>query len=189
MDRTPLLPGNQQEGLRRGVLCDLPCLPLPRPALESGRRCTIFSDSTAAINRVRSDALGPRQRFAVAVSGVCSKITARDNEVSTRWVPAHCKMAGKKKADEYSKAATSRGAPGEEAPDEYRWQTRTATEARSHTAAEWITDRVRTERSYRAPAGGGFRRKQLTAPGERGGGWLALPAPVRACCNKTDTDE
>ena len=45
---------------------------------------TIFSDSTAAIDRIRTDTLGPGQRFAVAASEVCSRIAARDNEVTVR---------------------------------------------------------------------------------------------------------
>ena len=42
---------------------------------EDGRRYTIFSDSTAAIDRIRTDTLGPGQRFAVAASEVCSCIS------------------------------------------------------------------------------------------------------------------
>ena len=55
---------------------------------EDGYQYTVFVDSTAAIDRVRSDALGPGQRFAVAAIEACSCIRARDNDVTIRWVPA-----------------------------------------------------------------------------------------------------
>ena len=64
---------------------------------ESGRRYTIFSHSTAASDKIRTDTLGPGQRFAVAGSEVCSRIAARDNDVTVRWVPAHSTVAGNEK--------------------------------------------------------------------------------------------
>ena len=72
---------------------------------ESGHGYTVFVDSTAAIYRVRTDALGPGQRFAIAAMEVCGRVLARDNEVTIRWVPAHSKAAGNEKADELTKAA------------------------------------------------------------------------------------
>ena len=66
---------------------------------ENGRMYTIFSDSTAAIDRISTDTLGPGQRFAVAASEVCSRIAARDNEVTVRWVPAHSTVPGIEKAN------------------------------------------------------------------------------------------
>ena len=39
--------------------------------------------------------------------------------------------------------------------------TRVSTEARSRTAAEWITSSVSASRRYRPPTGSGLRRKQL----------------------------
>ena len=58
---------------------------------ECGHKYTIFSDSTAAIdiNRVRMDTTGPGLRLAIAAREVCSRVLGRDNEVTTRWVPAH----------------------------------------------------------------------------------------------------
>ena len=47
---------------------------------ESGHQYTMFADSTFAIDRVRSDALGPGQRFAVASIEVCAHINGRNNE-------------------------------------------------------------------------------------------------------------
>ena len=49
---------------------------------ESGRQHTIFADSSAAINRVRTDAIGPDQQWARAAVEVCTRIRSRDNEVT-----------------------------------------------------------------------------------------------------------
>ena len=68
---------------------------------ESGYRYTAFVDSTSAIERVRSDSIGPGQRFAVAAIEACSRVMSRDSEASIRWVPAHHGVLGDKKADEY----------------------------------------------------------------------------------------
>ena len=46
---------------------------------ESGRRYTLFAGSTAAIERVRPDCIGPGQRFAIAAIEVCDRILTRDN--------------------------------------------------------------------------------------------------------------
>ena len=50
----------------------------------SGGRFTIFADSTASIERVKTDALGPGQRFAVAAIEVCDRILARGDQVTVR---------------------------------------------------------------------------------------------------------
>ena len=89
---------------------------------ESGHRHTIFADSTTAIDRVRTDAIGPYQRFAVASREVCTRVLARENEVAVRWVPAHG-ISGNEKADEYARAAAEGRILGGEAPDKYRWDT------------------------------------------------------------------
>ena len=134
---------------------------------ESGHRYTVFADSTSAIDRVRSNALGPGQRFAMAAIEVCSRVLARDNEVTIRWVPSHSKASGNEVADEYAKAAAMGEAPLEETPEGYRDEaslshmTRTATETRSRETAEWISRYVGAERRYRPPSGRGLRRPQL----------------------------
>ena len=89
---------------------------------ESSHHYTAFVDLTAAIDRVRTNALGPGQRFAIASMEVCIRVLAWDNEVTIRWVPAHRGTTGNEKADEFAKAAASRAAPcsGEDVPDELR---------------------------------------------------------------------
>lgn len=77
-------------------------------------------DSTAAIERVRSDSTGPGQRFAVAAIEVCTRLLLRKNEVTIRWVPAHHGVPGSERADEHAKAVAEGGEPDSAVPDEYR---------------------------------------------------------------------
>ena len=51
---------------------------------ESGRRYTPFVDYTAAIERIRSDIIGPGQPFGVLVIEVTTRLRTRDNEVVVR---------------------------------------------------------------------------------------------------------
>ena len=69
---------------------------------ESGHQYTVFVDSTSAINRVRDDALGTGQRFAVAATEVCSRFLTRGDDVTIRWVPAHSEATGNEVADKYA---------------------------------------------------------------------------------------
>ena len=113
----------------------------------------LFADSTAAIARARSDYIGSGQRFGIAAIEVCGRTLTRGNQVTIRWVPSHSQVEGNEKADVYAKAAASlltlcRGdATPRELLDEasLSHMTRTATEARSQAAAEWIKDNVRAE--------------------------------------------
>ena len=73
-------------------------------------------DFNSAISRIGDDALGPGQRFAVAAIEVCSRILARDNDVTIRWVPAHSGATGNEVADRYAKSAATGDAPVEEIP-------------------------------------------------------------------------
>ena len=77
----------------------------------TGGRFTVFADSTAAIEWVRADALGPGQRFAVAAIEVCNRILTGGNQVTIRWVPYHIGIEGSEMADRYAKAANDRSAP------------------------------------------------------------------------------
>ena len=54
---------------------------------EGGYRYTVFVDSTAAIDRIQTDTIGPGQRSVVAAMEVCFRILSRDNKVTVRWVP------------------------------------------------------------------------------------------------------
>ena len=61
---------------------------------ERGRQYTLFADSTAAIERVRTDHIGPGQRFAIAAMEACDRILTRENQVTIRWVPSHSQVEG-----------------------------------------------------------------------------------------------
>ena len=152
---------------------------------ERGHRYTVFVDSTSAIDRARSDSIGPGQGFAIAVIEACTKIISRNNEVAIRWVPAHQGVPGNEMADEYAKAAAEGGQPDGDIPDEYKWETslshmtRVATEGRCRTAAQWIADRLgNPRRKYRPPP---WERAQTQAPPKdaKVSGRALLPAAVR----------
>ena len=112
------------------------------PRQESYRRYTVFVDSTSAIARMRDDALGPGQRFAVAVIEVCPRVLPRNDDVTIRWVPAHSGAEDNKVADRYAKSAAIGGDLVEELPEGYSSETslwhmiRVATEARSRETTE-----------------------------------------------------
>ena len=126
---------------------------------------------------MKTDALRPAQRFAVAAIEVCDRIHARGDQVTIRWVPSHVGVEGNEIADRYAKAAAGQSAPcqDEATPDELldvaslSYMTRTATEARSRATVERITDHGRAERRYRPP------RVEARAVGSweaRGRSWL-----------------
>ena len=53
---------------------------------------------------------------------VCSRILARDNEVTARWVPVNHGIDTNEKADEYAKATAEGNASCDGVPDEHRWE-------------------------------------------------------------------
>lgn len=91
-------------------------LPVLEQRQENGRRYTVFVNSTSAVDRVRADHIGPGQTFAVAATEGCTKIIARDNEVTIRWVPAHHGAPGNEKAYKYTKAVAEGTSPDSKVP-------------------------------------------------------------------------
>ena len=73
----------------------------------TGQQYTIFSDSQAAIQRIRTDSVGPGQQWARAALEVYARLAARDNEVTIRWVPAHSGVVGNEMVDGFAKEAAS----------------------------------------------------------------------------------
>ena len=51
---------------------------------ESGRRYTMFSDSVAAMGRIRTEKMGPDQDLAMATHEGGRRITGRNNSITTR---------------------------------------------------------------------------------------------------------
>ena len=141
VDGTPFPAGHEQGGLRRGGVRHLAGT---KQRKDSGRKYTIFVDSTSAITRVRDDTRGPGQRFGVAAIEVGPRLAAAGNEVTIRWVPAHARAEGNDMADRYAKGAATGRAPMEELPEVYAeetslaYMTRVATEARSKETRGWI---------------------------------------------------
>ena len=84
---------------------------------ENRHGYTVFVDSTAAIERVRPDGIGLGQRFAVATIEVGTRLRARNNEATARWVPAHRGVLGNEEA------VADGGEPNDVVPHDYRWET------------------------------------------------------------------
>ena len=83
----------------------------------------IFVDSTTAIARIQSDALGPGQCFATVAVEACTGILSRNNTVVVRWVPAHHNVPGNEMANRYAKAAAEGTVPDSAVADMLRWET------------------------------------------------------------------
>ena len=80
-------------------------------------------DSTATIERVRTDDIGPGQSFTATAIKLCFRLQERDNSVTLCWVPAHNGVQGNEVADEYVRAAAEGADPGDPVQGEYRWET------------------------------------------------------------------
>ena len=79
-----LRPGQTAETQEWGAGRHLPGTPCRGPAPGERHRYTVFVNSAAAIERVKTDALSPGQRFAIAAMEVCGRVLARDNEATIR---------------------------------------------------------------------------------------------------------
>ena len=157
--------GNNKEAFDAETFAIYQVLEICDDDQRSSHRYTISSDSQAAIQRIRSDGPGPGQHWARAVTEVCTRLMARENEVTVLWVPAHSAIEGNEVADVYAKEA----AVGHRhaVSDELRWEASlshpawVATETRARATAQWISAHVRPEGRYRPLAGSGLRRKAL----------------------------
>ena len=174
--------GTNKEVLNAEVYSICQALSIAEQRQESSRRYTLIVDSTAAIEGIRLDSIGPGQRFAVSAIEVATRLRTRDNEVTVRWVPAHYGTLGDEIADEYAKAVADSGSPDDAVRDDYRWETslshtaRVATEALSRTATQGIADRTGDpRRNYRPPPGKGLKRRLFRrAPGSVAGRYYQL---------------
>lgn len=147
----------------------------------------MFVDSTFAIDKIRLDAQGPGQRFAVAGIEVCPRIKETNNEATTRWVPAHKGAEGNEKAGGLAKSAAEGGNPNGAVPDEYRWETslshmtRVATETKDRTAAQRISSHATPGLKYVEPTRWKGGQEKEASPSAKVCGGPILPAHVRNC--------
>ena len=150
MGRQTLPPGFKQGGLsmRRPTPCTRPCAPstsdrkaatsIPRRGLDGHHR------------QSKSDTIGPRQRFAAASIGVCSRTLGRDNEVL-----AHHGIAGNERAGEDAKAAPR---------DEPQATRSTTSTDRSHMRSGQPPRREPAPRESGSPATSGQSEGRVQAP-------------------------
>ena len=72
---------------------------------ERGQDYTIFTDSVAAMRRMRGDAPGPGQDMAIRAIEIAERLVQRENTVTIRWTPAHAGVEGNERADQAAKDA------------------------------------------------------------------------------------
>ena len=69
----------------------------------------------------RSDNTGPRQRFAIAIIEVCSRMASPGNVLTLRWVLSHSDIGGNEVADAWAKDAAE--SPLDAVPGDYLRET------------------------------------------------------------------
>ena len=129
---------------------------------EGNQSYTIFSDSQAAIARVRYDDCRPAQALARAVVDFSCELHQRGNSITIRWAPSREGVEGNEQADTLAKRAAE--GKGNRASPKYLREaslshlTRKSTEARTKAAGDWIQDHVCRERRYRPTPRGKLRK-------------------------------
>ena len=73
-----------------------------------GASCNVFTDSQAAITRLRDDRPGPGQHMASRGIRLTTEIVQRGATVSIRWVPGHARVPGNEIADQWANEAATR---------------------------------------------------------------------------------
>lgn len=126
---------------------------------ERGQHYTIFTDSTAAIDRARSDNAGPGQRFAIAIIEIRSWALQGNNGLTIRWVPSYLGIEGNEVADRWAKMAA------EDILVSRNYSLATvsvlSTGARAKGIAKWIPEHVDPRRRYKPPREARKLRKEL----------------------------
>ena len=143
--RSPLLHREKQRGIRRRDLRNLQGVEILGQRGKGSQQYTVFSDSASAMDRVRSDRMGPSQRLAIATHEAGRRIADRDN-TTIRWAPAHqgVKDPPRRRPTFLQEMSLSH-------------MTRRPTGTRSQTTRDWIAERVRATRRYRPPRGSNTR--------------------------------
>ena len=113
---------------------------------EEGQDYTIWTDSSAALNRAALDVMGQGQRFTVTLIEVHNWLASRGNILTLRCIPGHTGVGGNEVADEW--AGESAKSVGDTLPRAYLRETsiahlaRAANEATSTGVSRWIVDHV-----------------------------------------------
>lgn len=105
LDRIALPSGDEGGGLRCGALYDSSSHEDLLGETERGANYTIFSDSTAAIERATAGRAGPNQALARANIELEGLLIETGCSVTLRWAPAHKGVEGNGAADLYAKRA------------------------------------------------------------------------------------
>ena len=74
---------------------------------DRGQDYTIFTDSVAAMRRLRGDAPGPGQEMAIRAIEIARWLVQEGNTVTVRWTPAHVGVEGNERADQAAKDAAT----------------------------------------------------------------------------------
>ena len=74
---------------------------------QRGHDYTIFTDSVAAMRRVRGVAPGPGQDMAIRAIEITERLVRKGNTVTIRWTPAHAGVEGNERADLAAKDAAT----------------------------------------------------------------------------------
>jgi ribonuclease HI len=120
-----------------------------------GARIRIFSDSTAALKRIKTDAVGPGQEQARKIIEWTKTLARWGISVEFHWVPGHEGVPGNEAAD----TAAKNGAEGMGHVHEEEWQNeislahlnRKTTEWKWNLHRAWLRRRCRGRRSYTLP--------------------------------------
>ena len=134
------LPGHKQGGLRAEVFAILRAVRLLSERNETGQAYTVFSDSQAAVARIRHDDCGPAQALAGAVVETSYEPRQRGCSFSVRWAATHRGIEGNEHVDALAKRAAG-GEEGRADPDNLGEAslfhlTKKTTEAQSKTTSE-----------------------------------------------------
>lgn len=114
-------------------------------------------DSAAAIDRIRSDTLGPVQRFAAASIEVCSRTLGRKKRRHGPLGAATPGHRGQRGGGQICQCRGRGGSPADAVPNDYRrepslsYMTRAFAETKNRATAQWIADHVKPERKYSPP--------------------------------------
>ena len=154
-------PPQKKRGLRCRAACPAPQVIKALNEQNEDQSYTILSDSTATIERARSDEMGPGQRIAAAITEVRSRRSDQPRKYpDVTMGPQPPWHRGKRDCRRLSGGmwgTPSRGLTS--ARPASPATTRMTTEARSVGVSKWTMDHVDRRRRYRPPKGQKLRKE------------------------------